>query len=76
MMTHCRFAETGSTLSLEMTTWCYRSVTTHCRFAQTFFCHGLEKTAQRYLLQNFQTVYNTSNEYLQLDVEEVGGNRF
>ena len=59
-----------------MTTWCYRSVMTHCRFSQTFFCHGLEKTAQRYLLQNFQTVYNTSNEYLQLDVEEVGGNRF
>ncbi|KAK7110160.1 kelch-like protein 10 isoform X2 [Littorina saxatilis] len=41
------------------------------RFAQTFFCHGLEKVAQRFLLQNFQTVYNVSNEYLQLDVEEV-----
>ncbi|XP_025096132.1 kelch-like protein 10 [Pomacea canaliculata] len=41
------------------------------RFAQTFFCHGLERAAMRFLLQNFQTVHTTSNEFLQLDIEEV-----
>ena len=53
--------------------WYYtKSFPSVCRFAQTFFCYALEKQAERFLLQNFHTVYSSSNEYLQLDVDEVG----
>ena len=40
-------------------------------FAKSYFCHSLERTAFRYLMQNISDVVTNSNEYLQLNVEEV-----
>ncbi|ESO82188.1 hypothetical protein LOTGIDRAFT_135113 [Lottia gigantea] len=41
------------------------------KFAKTYFCNSLERTALRYILQNFTTVHKTSTEFLQLGVEEL-----
>ncbi|CAG5125052.1 unnamed protein product [Candidula unifasciata] len=41
------------------------------KFAQSYFCTGLEQQALNYILVNFYSVYTTSNEFLQLDIEEV-----
>ncbi|XP_041366387.1 kelch-like protein 10 [Gigantopelta aegis] len=40
-------------------------------FARAYFCHQLERSATKYILQNVSDVYTTSNEFLQLEVEEV-----
>ncbi|XP_046575253.1 LOW QUALITY PROTEIN: kelch-like protein 10 [Haliotis rubra] len=40
-------------------------------FARAYFCHSLERHALRFLLQHIGEVYSNSNEFLQLDVEEV-----
>ncbi len=40
-------------------------------FARTFFCQNLERQAFRYLLRHIADVYKTSNEFLQLDIDEV-----
>ena len=41
------------------------------KFASTFFCHNLEKTSYRYIMQNFSEVYMLSNEYIQLNPDEL-----
>ncbi|XP_050419085.1 kelch-like protein 10 [Patella vulgata] len=54
---------------------CNQLVAENCigirNFSRAYFCHSLERTALRYLLQNFTTIYLVSNEFLQLDVDEV-----
>ncbi|CAG5134203.1 unnamed protein product [Candidula unifasciata] len=41
------------------------------QFAQAHNCRGLEKSAIRYTLKNFGSVYSSSNEYLQLSLDMV-----
>ncbi|XP_052791911.1 kelch-like protein 10 [Mya arenaria] len=41
------------------------------KFAKTYFCHQLERTAARFLMQNFITISKDSNEFLQLTCEEL-----
>lgn len=41
------------------------------KFAQSYFCPSLEKKALTYTLVNFNGVFTSSNEFLQLDIEEV-----
>lgn len=41
------------------------------KFAQSYFCSGLEQKAHSYTLDNFHAVFTTSNEFLQLDIDEV-----
>lgn len=41
------------------------------KFSKAYFCHSLERTALKYLMQHFNDVMNKSNEYLQLDIDEV-----
>lgn len=41
------------------------------KFAQSYFCKGLEQKSLLYILANFQAMYTTSNEFLQLNIEEV-----
>ncbi|XP_059169558.1 kelch-like protein 10 isoform X2 [Physella acuta] len=41
------------------------------KFAQTYFCSNLEQQALKYVLVNFTSVYTNSNEFLQLDIDEV-----
>lgn len=40
-------------------------------FAQAYFCHTLEGRAHKYLMKNFVQIYPFSNEYLQMDIEEL-----
>lgn len=41
------------------------------KFAHSYFCPALERQALIYTLVNFNSVFTTSNEFLQLDIEEV-----
>ncbi|XP_076094839.1 kelch-like protein 10 [Mytilus galloprovincialis] len=41
------------------------------KFARFYFCHNLEKSAFNYIMNKFGEVYSKSNEFLQLDIEEV-----
>ena len=41
------------------------------KFARAYFCHNLERTSIRYIMQNFFQVSNTSNEFLQLTADEL-----
>uniref|UniRef100_A0A0L8I331 BTB domain-containing protein n=1 Tax=Octopus bimaculoides TaxID=37653 RepID=A0A0L8I331_OCTBM len=41
------------------------------KFAQTYFCQELQQVAHRYLMVNFSEVYKVSNEFLQLNVDNV-----
>ncbi|ESO94394.1 hypothetical protein LOTGIDRAFT_175448 [Lottia gigantea] len=40
-------------------------------FAKAYFCHTLERTALKYILKNFCSLHQYSNEFLQLNVDEV-----
>jgi kelch-like protein 10 len=40
-------------------------------FAHAYFCHNLERTAHRFLMQNFQEVATKSSEYLQMNIDEL-----
>ena len=41
------------------------------KFARTYYCHNLERTSFRFLMQNFSEVFTHSSEFLQLPVDEV-----
>lgn len=41
------------------------------KFAKSYFCHNLERTSFRYLMQNFCKVCSKSNEFLQLTADEL-----
>lgn len=40
-------------------------------FSKAYFCHTLERTAHKFLMYNFQEVFTSSNEYLQLTIDEL-----
>lgn len=41
------------------------------KFAKAYFCHNLERTSFRYLMQNYCSVCANSNEFLQLSADEL-----
>lgn len=40
-------------------------------FAHAYFCHNLEKSANSYLMKHFSDIFVVSNEYLQLNIDEL-----
>lgn len=41
------------------------------KFSRAYFCHTLERTAQKFLMQNFCDIYPVSKEYLEMNIDDL-----